>query len=92
MNAYSLFAESLWGAPQEDIFEGFYQLLGCRRLTSLVSEEYRPQQVEVNPSPATRDLRNLVLQRFPLFLHERNAQCKVKADWLSQDSNFVVRG
>ncbi|KAG9042649.1 hypothetical protein FS837_010600 [Tulasnella sp. UAMH 9824] len=91
-NAYSLFSEFLWSAPQGDIFEGFYHSLGCHPLTSLVSEENHPQQVEGNASAMAKGLRKLVLERFPLFVHARDLQCTVKTNWLEEGSNFVVRG
>ncbi|KAG9003819.1 hypothetical protein FRB94_008497 [Tulasnella sp. JGI-2019a] len=91
-NAYSLFSEALYGAPQEDLLEGFYMSIGSPRLSSLTTEEYKPVQIEKEPSRLATDMRNLILQRFPLFLHERNAPCRFKPDWLATDNNFLVRG
>ncbi|KAG8964407.1 hypothetical protein FRC03_001808 [Tulasnella sp. 419] len=91
-NAYSLFSDSLYAAPEEDILETFYQNLGSPRLTSLIKEEYQPQNVENSESRIATETRNLIIQRFPLLLHERNTHAKVRMEWLSQGENFTVRG
>ena len=37
-------------------------------------------------------MRNLILERLPLFLHEHtHARSKVQYSWLNNESNFVVR-
>ncbi|KAG8883551.1 hypothetical protein FRB97_006398 [Tulasnella sp. 331] len=91
-NAYSLFSEALYGAPQEDLLEGFYMFIGSPRLSSLTAEEYQPRQIENQPSRLATETRALILQRFPLFLHERNAPCRFRPDWLATGNNFQVRG
>ncbi|KAI9569178.1 hypothetical protein HD554DRAFT_622562 [Boletus coccyginus] len=40
-NAYHLFGDSIIAAPQEDFLENFYALLGSRRLSTVVREEYK---------------------------------------------------
>lgn len=91
-NTYSLFSDALYGAPQEDLLEAFYLSIGSPRLSSLTTEDYRPVQVESGASRAANDTRNLILQRFPLFLHERNAPARFRSDWLAGEGNFHVRG
>ncbi|KAF9562769.1 hypothetical protein CPC08DRAFT_749290 [Agrocybe pediades] len=90
-HAYQAFGHSLFTAPQEDIIEAFYNKLGAPRLSRLVKEEYRTS-VELPNSKVATDLRALVLQRLPLFLHEHNhARTKVSFSWLSAEKHFVVK-
>ncbi|KAG8964408.1 hypothetical protein FRC03_001809 [Tulasnella sp. 419] len=89
--AYSLFSGSIYAAPEEDILEAFYQKLGSPRITSLVKEEYQPLEIEECESKSAAETRNLIIERFPLLLHNRNTRASVKPVWLSQDNNFTVR-
>jgi len=107
-NALQLFGNSLFCAPQEDILEGiypcffwkvcplrlfvdFYVSLGSRRLSSIVKEEYKTS-AEILHSKSAEDMRALILERLPLFLHEYNhAKTKVSFNWLNTDGNFVVK-
>lgn len=60
-------------------------------MSSLVKEEYS-NGVEVTASPLSAKIRTLVLERLPLFLHERNdTQLKFSFQWLNSEKNFVVK-
>lgn len=70
---------------------GFYQSLGCKRLSELVREEYRTAQ-EIYGHRTAQDIRSLILERLPLFLHEHtHATTRVPFTWLNNEKNFVVR-
>ncbi|KAF9653296.1 hypothetical protein BDM02DRAFT_3177637 [Thelephora ganbajun] len=85
------FSEDIFCAPQEDILEDFYQSLGCGRLSDLVREEYRTTQ-EIYWDKMAQQVRSLILERLPLFLHEHtHAATRVSLAWLNDDSNFIVR-
>ncbi|KAL5520611.1 hypothetical protein ACEPAF_2612 [Sanghuangporus sanghuang] len=90
-NAYQSFGDSVFSAPQEDILESFYAELGSPRLTALVREDYKTS-AEIRDSKLAKDVRALVLERLPLFLHEHtHARPKVQYSWLNNEKNFVVR-
>ncbi|KAJ7188459.1 hypothetical protein C8R46DRAFT_1171527 [Mycena filopes] len=89
-NALQNFGDLLFTAPQEDILEELYALLGSRRLSSLVKEEYKTG-MEVKDSRAAAEIRTLILERLPLFLHEHtHAKTRVSYNWLNTDTHFVV--
>ena len=70
---------------------GFYQSLGCKRLSDLVREEYRTAQ-EIYGHKTAQDVRSLILERLPLFLHEHtHATTQVPFAWLNNEKNFIVR-
>ena len=70
---------------------GFYQSLGCKRLSDLVREEYRTAQ-EIYGHKTAHDVRSLILERLPLFLHEHtHATTQVPFAWLNNERNFIVR-
>jgi len=70
---------------------GFYQSLGCRRLSDLVREEYQTTQ-EIHGHRTAQEVRHLILERLPLFLHEHtHATTRVPFSWLNNERNFVVR-
>ncbi|KIJ33557.1 hypothetical protein M422DRAFT_783144 [Sphaerobolus stellatus SS14] len=87
--AYLMF-DHVWTAPQEDIIEELYAALGSPTLSSIVHEEYKPG-IEVRDSSRANQIRTLVLERLPLFLHERtHSKPIVSYDWLNKDGNFIV--
>ncbi|KAJ7497138.1 hypothetical protein FB451DRAFT_1210268 [Mycena latifolia] len=89
-NALQNFGDSLFTAPQEDILEEFYALLGSRRLSSLVKEEYKTSS-EIKDSRTAAEIRALILERLPLFLHEHtHARTRVTFNWLNSDAHFIV--
>ncbi|KAF9051010.1 hypothetical protein BDZ89DRAFT_1098552 [Hymenopellis radicata] len=91
LNAYQLFGEKLFVAPQEDILEAFYITLGSRRLSSLVMERCK-FTTEVPNSKTAIETRHLVLERLPLFLHEHtHAKTKISFNWLNSKDHFVVK-
>lgn len=60
-------------------------------MSSLVKEEYT-NGTEVTAAPLSPKIRMLVLERLPLFLHERNAsQLRFSFQWLNSEKNFVVK-
>ncbi|KAL0956086.1 hypothetical protein HGRIS_002254 [Hohenbuehelia grisea] len=90
-NAFQLFGDSLFTAPQEDILEDFYISLGSRRLSSLVKQDYS-KSAEMIRDPEASRMQSLVLERLPLFLHgQTHARPKVSLSWLSKPGNFVAR-
>ncbi|KAJ7078918.1 hypothetical protein B0H15DRAFT_859732 [Mycena belliarum] len=89
-NALQNFGDSLFTAPQEDILEDFYALLGSRRLGSLVKEEYKTS-AEIKDSRTAAEIRALILERLPLFLHEHtHARTRVTSNWLNSEAHFIV--
>ncbi|TFK25484.1 hypothetical protein FA15DRAFT_703591 [Coprinopsis marcescibilis] len=89
--AYQVFGDSLFTAPQEDILEGFYLHLGSKPLSSLVKEDHHVS-AEIFGTKSASELRNLVLERLPLFLHEHtHSKPRVSLTWLSAPNNFKVR-
>ncbi|KAI5995736.1 hypothetical protein EDC04DRAFT_3147921 [Pisolithus marmoratus] len=50
-NAYQLFGDSIFAAPQEDLLEDFYTWLGCRSLSDVVREEYKVSREIPNKRP-----------------------------------------
>ncbi|KAJ6497900.1 hypothetical protein C8R45DRAFT_984590 [Mycena sanguinolenta] len=89
-NALQNFGDTLFTAPQEDILEGFYMSLGSRRLSSLVREEYKTSAQSKDQQTAT-EIRALILERLPLFLHEHtHARTRVTYNWLNQEAHFIV--
>lgn len=48
--------------------------------------------MEVKDSKISREIRALILERLPLFLHEHtHARTKVPFSWINNEKNFVVR-
>lgn len=65
--------------------------MGSRRLRSLVKEAYKTGN-EVKGSKKAMEIRSLILERLPLFLHEHtHAKTRVSLSWLSNDRNFIVQ-
>ncbi|KAG8744390.1 hypothetical protein FRC12_014812 [Ceratobasidium sp. 428] len=90
-HANSLFGHEIWGAPQEDVVEQFYEKLGSKRLSALVYEEYRSVGSQNKSTKRAQDMRTLVLERLPLFLHEHtHMRCLIKPDWLAEGDHFQV--
>lgn len=78
-------------ASRSHISIDFYFELGSRRLSSLVKDEYKTSS-EVKHTRKAAEVRTLILERLPLFLHEHtHTQTRVPFSWLNQDQNFVVR-
>lgn len=70
---------------------GFYATLGSRRLSTVVREEYKVSN-EIHDAKTASDVRALVLERLPLFLHEHtHTRTKVSLTWLSSVYNFKVK-
>ena len=70
---------------------GFYEFLGCKRLSELVREEY-PKAEEIPRHKEAQRVRTLVLERLPLFLYEHtHAATRVPFAWLNDEKNFVVK-
>ncbi|KAG2126877.1 uncharacterized protein EDB93DRAFT_1257371 [Suillus bovinus] len=85
INAYQMFGESIYTAPQEDLVES------SKRLSVIVKEDYRVNS-EMKHNKSAVDTRALLLERLPLFLHEHtHTRTKVSLSWLSNQENFKVR-
>ena len=68
-----------------------YLFLGSPRLSSLVKEYYR-KSGEAPYSKIGAEVRHLILERLPLFLHEHpQSGIKVSLKWLDKEKNFIVR-
>jgi Protein of unknown function (DUF3684) len=107
-NAYRLFGHRIFCAPREDILEGIqsnvsslscishlllelYRFLGSPCLSSLVKEDYKTA-CEAPYSKIGTEVRHLILERLPLFLHEHpQSSIEVPLDWLNKQKNFIVR-
>ncbi|KAF8497439.1 hypothetical protein F5888DRAFT_1634399 [Russula emetica] len=90
-NAYRLFGHRIFCAPQEDILEELYLSLGSPRLSSLVKEHYRTSG-EAPYSKIGPEVRHLILERLPLFLHEHpRSGIEISLNWLNKEKNFIVR-
>ncbi|KAH8981253.1 hypothetical protein EDB83DRAFT_2307038 [Lactarius deliciosus] len=94
-DAYQLFGDRIFCAPQEDVLEELYLLLGSPRLTSLIREDCKTT-IEIPSSTIGPEIRRLILERLPLFFHghpqsRSNAETKVSLNWLNGDTNFVVK-
>lgn len=91
-HANSLFSHEIWGAPQEDVIEQFYEALGSRRLSALVHEDYKHVGSQNRSTKRAQDTRVLVLERLPLFLHEHtHIKSLIRPDWLAEGDHFQVR-
>ena|SRR6266567_141719 len=109
IEAYHVFGDRIFCAPQRDILEGtysggfdlscithffleLYRFLGSPCLSSLVRKEYRTSG-EVPNSTIGAEIRHLILERLPLFLHEHSGSSttKVSLDWLKEEKNFIVK-
>ncbi|TDL20724.1 hypothetical protein BD410DRAFT_841150 [Rickenella mellea] len=91
MHAYDLFGDLIFSAPREDLLEEFYKELGSPRLSALVQEEYQTTG-EPRDAKVGKDMRALVLERLPLFFHEKDpAQVRIKYSWLENHDNFIVK-
>ncbi|KAG2336290.1 hypothetical protein BDR05DRAFT_1006008 [Suillus weaverae] len=90
-NAYKMFGESIYTAPQEDLVENFYATLGSRRLSAVVKEDYRVNS-EMKHNRSAADIRTLLLEGLPLFLHEHtHTRTKVSLGWLSNQGIFIFK-
>ncbi|KAG9078227.1 hypothetical protein FS749_009799, partial [Ceratobasidium sp. UAMH 11750] len=90
-HANSLFGHEIWGAPQEDVVEQFYEKLGSKRLSALVYEDYRSLGPQNKNTKRAQDMHALVLERLPLFLHEHtHMRCLIKPEWLAEGDHFQV--
>jgi hypothetical protein len=68
-----------------------YLFLGSPRLSSLVKEYYRTSG-EAPYSKISAEVRHLVLERLPLFLHEHSqSSTEVSLNWLQKEKNFIVK-
>ncbi|KAH9171880.1 hypothetical protein EDB89DRAFT_2070434 [Lactarius sanguifluus] len=90
-NAYQLFGDRVFCAPQEDILEELYLFLGSPRLSSLVRDDYKTT-VEILSSRVGFEIRHLISERLPLFLHEHPQSCtRVSFDWHNEENNSIVK-
>lgn len=69
----------------------FYVELGSPRMSALVREDYKTS-AEIKDAKVGKEIRALILERLPLFLHEHtHARTRVNHSWLSNEKNFIVR-
>ncbi|KIY74271.1 hypothetical protein CYLTODRAFT_416120 [Cylindrobasidium torrendii FP15055 ss-10] len=91
LNALQIFGDKIFSAPQEDILEAFYMNLGSRKLSTHV-EETCTSSAEMLGNRKTADIRRLILERLPIFLHEHtHTKPKITFNYLNNDKHFVVR-
>ncbi|KAF8552603.1 hypothetical protein OG21DRAFT_1443221 [Imleria badia] len=69
MNSYRLFEDTILVAPRDSGLEGFYMSLGCRRLSTVIEEDYKASNELQDTETSTR-VGSLILERLPLFLRE----------------------
>ncbi|KAF8549066.1 hypothetical protein OG21DRAFT_1500623 [Imleria badia] len=92
MNSYRLFEDTIYVAPQDSGLEGFYTLLGCRRLSTVIEEKYKVSN-ELQDTKTSNEVRSLILERLPLFLREdTHTRPQLQAPVsLPSDENFKVK-
>ena len=67
-----------------------YALLGSPKLSSLVREDYTTSG-DLPNSKIGAEIRDLILERLPLFLYEQLPErIKLSYDWMSNKNNFIV--
>ena len=60
-------------------------------MSTLIQDDYKTS-VEIRDSKVAKEVRSLILERLPLFLHEHtHARTKVQYSWLNSPKNFIVR-
>ncbi|KAF8670151.1 hypothetical protein RHS04_08662 [Rhizoctonia solani] len=94
VHSYALFGHEIWGAPQEDNIEVFYETLGAKRLTALISTDYTflPVQNHLEAQEHASYIRALVLERLLLFLHNlTDVKPWLGIEWLAEGSNFQLQ-
>ncbi|QRW26603.1 protein-histidine kinase [Rhizoctonia solani] len=92
IHTYAIFGHAVWSAPQEDDIETLYKTLGSRRLSSLVSRDYKitPSDKHKHSNKA-EDIRLLLLERLPIFLQGyTDKDIYLTPEWLCRDSNLRV--
>ncbi|KAF8497462.1 hypothetical protein F5888DRAFT_1829389 [Russula emetica] len=90
-NAYQLFGDRIFCAPQDDIIEKLYLFLGSPKLSSLVREDYRTSR-ELPNSKIAAEIKDLILDRLPLFLHNQSSsRTKLSSAWLNNEKNLIVK-
>lgn len=73
-HAHMLFCEHVFVAPHDDVLEAqLYAPLGAPHLSSLVEERFVVAGRVLSDTPRARAVRDTVLERTPLFLHEKRA-------------------
>ena len=58
----------------------------------MVKEEYQTSS-EIKNARLSSDIRTLILERLPLFLHEHahGSNTRIKAEWMESHDHFVVK-
>ena len=87
---FNLFREHLYVAPQEDSIEDFYSALGTPGLSSIVDSEPRLGARSVDQNKA-HQLREVVLERARLFLHDHHSVGTILHDIKWLENNLVVQ-
>ena len=67
-----------------------YTILGSPNLSSLIREDYTTSRELPNSEVAT-EIRHLLLDRLPLFLHNQSPRTKLSSDWLNNKNNVIVK-
>lgn len=83
--SYQYFREAVAVCPMEDELEDLYSTLGAKKLSECVERIYQTGTAVKNVA-AAESLRKLIIERTPLFFHEKhfgNPRFPVK-DWLSK--------
>lgn len=90
-SAYQIFGDALFSAPQEDLLEEFYSEFGSPHLSSLIREDHRTTN-EIKDSKVNKEIRALILERLPLFLHEHtHTKPRISYSWLNDEKHFLVK-
>lgn len=68
-----------------------YSLLGSPNLSSLIREDYRTTR-ELPNSEIGAEIRHLILDRLPIFLHKQTpSRARIEPGWLNNDKNLIVK-
>ena len=68
-----------------------YSLLGSPNLSSLIREDYKTS-CELPNSEIGAEIRHLILDRLPIFLHKQTpSRAKIEPGWLNNDKNLIVK-
>jgi hypothetical protein len=83
--------ECFWTSMHYSFLLELYSLLGSPKLSSLVREDHKMSR-ELPDSKIGADIRHLILDRLPLFLHNQStSRTKISSDWMNNEKNFTVK-
>ncbi|KAF2667215.1 hypothetical protein BT63DRAFT_375697 [Microthyrium microscopicum] len=84
-----LFRDKIFTSPVDDTLEAFYSALGAPLLSSLLDNDERIGTIKRDQSEAEA-VRNLLVERSQLFLHEYTSEILHNAKWLEKNLEVVL--